>query len=260
VLNQPIDVLGGSREDIYAFTHALIYLRDFNIRPHRLPRARSVILAEAEAALARCFDKDDYDPGAEVLMAWPLTGTSWSVAAAFGFRVIARLEDKNGYLPSSSTQPPRPSEGEARHDDWLAGAYHTIYVMGLLCAAALHPGRAPPTAISPSAVPHRGVAASILQFLDADGKPPFWRQEVDEISPAERDALAGFLLNIALYRKVRQREFGAVHELLRIGYRTGLADTPTSSQCAELLERVAIFEHITGISGADVKKLQPMPV
>ena len=33
VLNQPIDVLGGSREDIYAFTHALMYVRDFNIRP-----------------------------------------------------------------------------------------------------------------------------------------------------------------------------------------------------------------------------------
>jgi hypothetical protein len=33
VLNQPIDVLGGSREDIYAFTHALMYFRDFNSAP-----------------------------------------------------------------------------------------------------------------------------------------------------------------------------------------------------------------------------------
>jgi hypothetical protein len=261
VLNQPIDVLGGGREDIYAFTHALMYFRDFNIRPRRLPRARSVILAEAEAALARCLDAEDYDLSGEVLMAWPLTGASWSVAAAFGFRVLAGVEDKNGNLPAPGTQPQRLDrlEGEARGDYWLATAYHTIYVMGLLCAAALHPGRAPPRGIARRSAAGRGTADTILQFLDSDDRSPHWRQQIDEISPSERDALAGFLLNIALYRKVRRREFGAVLELLRIGFGLGLADTPASSQCAELLERLAVFEHITGISRADVTR-QPMPI
>jgi hypothetical protein len=261
VLNQPIDLLGGGREDVYAFTHALMYVRDFNIRPRRLPRARSVILAEAEAALARCLDEDDYDLGGEVLMAWPLTGASWSVAAAFGFRILARVEDNNGHLPGPSTQPQRLDRlaAEARSDCWLASAYHTIYVMGLLCAAALHPGRAPPRRIARRATAHRGVADTILRFLDSDGRSPHWRQQIDEIPFAERDALAGFVLNIALYRKVRRREFGAALELLRIGYKSGLADTPASSQCAELLERLAALERLTGLSRADVKR-QPMPI
>ena len=256
VLNQPIDVLGGSREDIYAFTHALMYVRDFNIRPRRLPRARSVILAEAEAVFARCLDEDDYDLGGEVLMAWPLTGASWNEAAAFGFRVLARVEEKTGHLPAPSTQQQRLDklEGEARHDYWLATAYHTIYVMGLLCAAALYPGRAPPVRIPRQAAPPRGAADMILRFLDADGRSPHWRQLFDEIPPSERDALARFLLNIALCRKVRRREFGAVHELLRIGYASGLADIPAASQCAEMLERLAMFEHISGVSRADLKQ------
>jgi hypothetical protein len=254
VLNRPIDVLGGSREDIYAFTHALMYFRDFNIRPRRLPRARSVVLAEAEAALARCLEEQDYDLGGEVLMAWPLTGASWSATATFGFRVLARVEDDHGYLPAPGMQPRRLDAREEEGDRWLANAYHTIYVMGLLCAAALHPGRAPPRRIPRRAPSDRGTADAILRFLDSDGRSPRWRHEIDASSPAEREALAGFLLNIALYRKVRRREFGAVLELLRIGDRSGLADTPASSQCAELLERLAVFEHLTGDSRADVKQ------
>ena len=255
VLNQPIDVLGGNRDDLYAFTHALMYFRDFNISPRRLPRARSVILAEAEAALARCLDEQDYDLGGEVLMAWPLTGPIWSSAAAFGFRVLARAEDEHGYLPAPGTPAGQPV---ARDDDrWLAGAYHTIYVMGLLCAAALHPGRAPPRRVFGRAS-QRGAADAILRHLDSDSPSPRWRRDIEGCSPAEREQLAGFLLNIALYRKVRRREFGVVLELLRIGYETGLADTPASSQCAELLERLAIFEKLTGVSHADVKQLEPL--
>jgi hypothetical protein len=260
VLNQPIDLFGGNREDIYAFTHALMYFRDFNIRPRRLPRARSVILAEAEAALARCLDEEDYDLGGEVLVAWPLTGPSWSLAAAFGFRVLARVEDAHGYLPAPSTQKQRLDKltGQAHTDYWLATAYHTIYVMGLLCAAALHPRRAPPLQMAPRAAANRGAADAILQHLDCDGRSVQWRQEIDETTPPEREVLAGFLLNIALYRKVRRRDFGAVIELLRIGYRSGLADSPASSQCAELLERLATLESITGLSRADLAR-QPTP-
>lgn len=256
VLHRPIDLLGGGREDIYAFTHALMYVRDFNIRPCRLPRARAVILAEAEAALARCLDEDDYDLGGEVLMAWPLTGTSWSAGAAFGFRVLAHVEDKNGHLPAPSTRPERLDklEGDARTDYWLATAYHTVYVMGLLCAAALHPERAPPAGIPARSAPPGEAVATILGFLDTDDRSPRWRHEFDRLSPREREALAGFLLNIALYRKVRRREFGAVLELLGAGYALGLADTPAASQSAEMLERLAIFERITGMSGSDIKR------
>ena len=61
VLNRSMDLLNGSREDIYAFTHALMYVTGFNVSPGRLPRRKTVILADAEAALARCLDEQDYD-------------------------------------------------------------------------------------------------------------------------------------------------------------------------------------------------------
>src|SRR6266566_4615138 len=128
-LNLPMDLLNGSREDVYAFTHSLMYVSDRNIRPRRLPRQRTAILAEAEAALARCLDEQDYDLGGEVLLAWPLTGKSWSPTATFGFRVLARVEDVVGFLPSPATRMQRLNNlrGDERAGYLLATAYHTAY-------------------------------------------------------------------------------------------------------------------------------------
>jgi hypothetical protein len=246
VLNFPMDLLDGSRDDVYAFTHALMYATDFNISPRRLPRPRSEILAEAEAALARCIDEEDYDLGGEVLLAWPLTGKSWSAAAALGFRILTRVEDEAGFLPAPITRLQRLNalEGDRRTDYLFATAYHTIYVMGLLCAAALQTGRTPPSKI-PAGTAARGSSTPILHMLDADGQRPHWRAEFDQLTNAERDALAGFLMNIALRRKTRQRDFGAVARLLREGHAMGLTDTPAASQAAEMLERIAIFAEST---------------
>ena len=255
VLNRSMDLLSGGKDEAYAFTHALMYVRDFNIRPRRLPRARALILAEAEAALARCLDEEDYDLGGEVLMAWPLTGAPWSAGAAFGFRVLARAEDDNGILPAPGA--PRRLEapaGEAHADYRLANGYHTAYVMGLLCAAALHPGRAPTAALPLRVTAARGAADTMLRFLDGDGRSPDWRQDLDRLQPLEREALAGFLFNIALRRKVSRREFDAVRELLGVGYALGLADMPAASQTAEMLERLATFKAITGKSSAEAEQ------
>ena len=248
VLKRPLDLLGAGRNEAYAFTHALMYLRDFNIRPRRLPRARALILAEAEAALARCLDEENYDLGGEMLMAWPLTGAPWSAGAAFAFRVLARAEDKNGVLPAPGP-PPQPAkelQGDARTDYLLATSYHTAYVMGLLCCAALHPGRAPPMKLAASSAPNKDAAGAVLRMLDADGRRPHWRHELDDISPREREALAGFLLSIALCRKIRSRAFAEAHEILRVGYALGLANGPAASQAAEMLERLATFDRISG--------------
>jgi hypothetical protein len=241
-LRQPLDLLSSSRDDIYAFTHALMYLRDFNIHPRGLPRRRALILAEAESLLARCLDEQDYDLGAEVLLAWPLTGKSWSATAAFGFRTLAHVEDRAGFLPAPITRLQRLSEleGDSRTKYLLATAYHTAYVMGLLCATALQHGRMPPAEI-PIGTSAPGSASLILQLLDSDGRRVHWQDEFDQLSSAQQDAISGFLLSIALRRKVRKREFGAVYKLLEVGHALGLADMPVSIQGAELLERVATF-------------------
>jgi hypothetical protein len=241
VLSGSMDLLSGNRLDVYAFTHALMYLTDFAVRPQPLPRPRAVILAEAEAPLARALDAEDYDLSGELVMAWPLTGRSWSAASAFGFRVLAQVEDNAGVLPAPNTQQHRPAgpDCDNRSDHFLATAYHTAYVMGLLCAAALQPGRRPPAA------PMAGIAADgssdeLLPFLETEGRRPHWQDEFEKLPGVQRDALAGFLLNIALHRKVGQRDFGAVHELLKTGYRLGLTNSPAASQAAEMLERLAL--------------------
>jgi hypothetical protein len=242
VLNRPMDLLSGSRDDVYAFTHAVMYVRDFNIAPRRLPVARTALLEHAEAALARCLDEQDYDLGAEVLLAWPLTGKAWSPAAAFAFRVMAGVEDQAGFLPTASTRIERLNrlQGESRSAYLLATAYHTVYVMGLLCAMALQPGRTPPRAIpSQSAIP--GSARRFLEILDADGRSAHWREEFAHLTEVERDSLAGFLLNVALRRKAGQRDFSGMAKLLAEGHALGLTDTPAASQSAEMLERVAML-------------------
>lgn len=246
-LGQSMDLLNGSREDIYAFTHAIMYVTDFKVCPHRLPRPRSAILAEAEAALAFCLDEQDYDLGGEVLLAWPLTGKRWSAAAAFGFLVLARVEDKAGFLPVPSTRLERINklQGDERTDYLLATAYHTAYVMGLLCAATLDAGGPPPAKIQARGSV-RGSGKTILKFLEADGRNAHWWEELDQLNELERDAIAGLLLNMALRRKIKQREFGAVHELLKTGYALGLANNPAASQAAEMLERLATFAKIRG--------------
>jgi hypothetical protein len=85
----------------------------------------------------------DYDLGGEVLLAWPLTGKTWSPAATFGLQVLTQVEDKAGFLPSPGTRLDRLNtlQGDERTDYLLATAYHTAYVMGLLSAAALTNGK-----------------------------------------------------------------------------------------------------------------------
>jgi hypothetical protein len=240
MLCQPMDFLAGSRQDIYAFTHSLMYISDLNIRPWRLPRPRSTILADAEAALARCLDDQDYDLAGELLLTWPLTGTSWGASAAFGFRVLAHVEDRAGFLPSPSTRPDRVKtlQGEDRTKYLLATAYHTAYVMGLLCAVTLQPRRAPPKAIK-GAKGASGISQVILAKLDEDRQRPHWREEFDQLSPPQRDSLATMLVTIGLRRSVVQQDFGRLHEFLQLGHMANLTNTPAASQAAELLARLA---------------------
>jgi hypothetical protein len=242
VLGRPMDLLGGSREDLYAFTHALMYVRDFNVRAQSLPRPRRAILAEADAALARCLDDDDYDLAGEILLAWPLTGTSWSAGAAFAFHVLAQVEDEAGFLPAPSTRLDRLNalEGSARQDYFLATAYHTVFVMGLLCATALQPGRLPPAEIPPGRCT-RHAANPFLEQLHAHGRHTRWSRDFDALSGPRRDTLAGFLLNVALSRSVKARDFASLHALLAKAHELGLADSPSASQAAELLDRMATF-------------------
>lgn len=246
ILNHPMDLLNATRDDIYAFTHALMYVTDFNLNPAPLPRSRHVILEEAEAQLALCLDEEDYDLAAEVVMSWPLTGKTWSAAAAFAFRVLAHVEDKAGFLPTPSTRISeiKALEGNKRTQYLAATAYHTAYVMGLVCAASLQPGHTPPASI-PSDDVRPGTAKQLLGLLDGDGQLPHWHDEFQQLTEAEADALAGFLLNIALRRRVARRDFEGIRALLKVAYDLDLANTSSMRQAAEMLYRLAAYINIS---------------
>jgi hypothetical protein len=238
----PMDLFASTDEDLYAFTHAVMYVTGLQLNAVTLPRTRAVILSEAEAALARCLDAQDYDLAGEILLAWPLTGKIWSPAACFAFRVLADVEDKAGFLPTPSTRVSelKAREGSERTLYLVASAYHTAYVMGLLCAAALQPGCLPPANIP---IPRRvvGCGPQLLPLLSDVQAVPHWRETFDKLPPRQADALAGFLFNIALQRRAARRDFSGLEALLRFGYQHALAATPAASQAAEMLERVALY-------------------
>ncbi len=241
-LRRPIDLLHGRREDVYCFTHALMYIRDFNLYPRPLPRGRDELLAEAEGMLARALDEQDYDLAGEILLAWPLTGEAWSPAAAFAFRVLCRVEREAGFLPAPATRLDRIRELDPglRRKYFHATAYHTVYVMGLLCAAALAPDRRPPVAI-PKVPVRAGAFDAVFNCFDPDDRKAHWQQEMDELTPAERESLAEFLLAIALHREFGKRDFAAMQRLLAVGHALSIVSTPVASQAAEMMVRVSQF-------------------
>ena len=238
VLNHPLDLMWGARDDAYAHTHALMYATDFGYASRTLPRPRPQVLAESSALLARSLLLEDYDLTAEVLMAWPLTGASWTPAAAFGFRTLAELEDTVGFLPAKHGTPEKflALTGHERTKYALAAAYHTAFVMGMLCALGLRPEHAPPATIDgPSA---SDVLIDALSDSIEEVETP-WRQTFRRLAREERCALAPFLLDLALLDRGRRHDYAAVARLLGLAVQHDLADTPLCAQSAELLGRVA---------------------
>ena len=239
ILGRSMSVFTATRDDIYTFTHAIMYLTDLGERRVRLPRSRAETIASAEAALARCLDQQDYDLCGELLLTWPYLGERWSALATFAFRVLARVEDEAGFLPAPLTRLDRyySLSGDERSHYAMATVYHTVYVMGLVCAAALRPGKAPPLKILHS---RRSRGAEVLiEFIDSDDSHPHWRDNMSKLDRRERESLAPMLLTIALGRAVERRDFQRVRTLLECSLKFGLVTHPAPRQAAGLLRRLA---------------------
>jgi len=232
-------VLLGSRDDLYALTHALIYATDFGATLPRLPRAAAAIAAECDSALAGVLDDDDFDLAAELLLAQPYLRRRWSPAAAFGFSVLAAVEDRVGVLPSLSldragVERQAPADREAYV---AAVAYHTAYVMGLLCTAIL---RAPHRPFAPrqarAAAP---LAERLMAELAAGPRRLQWVAVAQALTPRARAPLTGLLLDMALRRAARALDLARVRALLVDGLEARVPPTPLRLQAAELLGRLA---------------------
>ena len=238
VMNFSLDLLWGSREDAYAYTHTFMYMTDFGHQLRPLPRARSQVLEESTGLLARSFLVEDFDLAAEVLMIWPLTAAAWTPAATFGLRVLAELEDRVGFLPAGNGTPEKFGrlEGSERTKYALAASYHTAYVMGMLCALSLRPGRAPPSKIVGPLAPAT-LVEELLGMIPAADTP--WQLTFRKLDAGEQRALAPFLLDIALLASVRSHDFSGAAGLLGMAAKHGIADTLVCAQSAELLRRIS---------------------
>lgn len=239
VLGHPLDLFWGSRDDAYAYTHTCMYFTDFGRHPRPLPRTRVELVAESTALLLRSLLMEDFDLAAEVLMTWPLLAADWTPAAAFGFRVLAELEDRTGYLPAGNGIPGKFHHlaGAERTRYALAAAYHTAYVMGMLCALVAGPGRSPPPAIAGPPAP-ASLIETLSNMLPVTDTP--WQITFRNLQPTEQRALAPALLHLALQAKIRRHDLAGTAGLLDIAARYGMADTPVCAQAAELLQRMAV--------------------
>ena len=248
MLGRPLDALSASRDDLYAFTHALLYATDLGLAPGRVRQPKRPLLADTEAALARCLDFDDFDLAGELLLAWPLLGARWSRTASFAFRALARVEDQVGFLPAPITRLDRYRglvDAGDRSRYALATAYHTAYVMGLLCAAVLSArGSAPATGWDR---PRGRKAPDLRRLLDllaqlplrADGTQPQWTADFDRLSPHEQLGLGPFLATVLLQRAARSGDLALVHRTLETISRCGYVSGPAARQAAQLLQRAA---------------------
>jgi hypothetical protein len=239
VLNHPIDLFWGTREDAYAHTHTFMYFLDFGYSRRPLPRPQLQILGESSGLLARSLLLEDFDLTAEVLMAWPFTAAPWTPAANFGFRVLTDFEDRLGYLSAGNGVPEKfyRLTGTERTKYALATTYHTVYVMGMLCALALRPGNAPANQISGKLAP-AGLIDELFSMIPSADTP--WQHTFGQLEPVERRALGPFLLDMALLRSGRIHDFSALGRLLNIAVQHGLANTPLCAQAVELLQRIAV--------------------
>jgi hypothetical protein len=241
LLGLGLDALASTRDDVYAFTHAVMYLTDFGARRSRLPRTWAAIEADAVASLAFSLDAQDYDLSGEVLLTWPMLRRAWTPAATFGMHLLAQVEDEAGFLPPPGITTDhylRLSNAE-RSTVVLADVYHTACVMGLLSTAALRERCAPPATIAETGQ-FQGASEAILELVDrsADARPAaHWRGFARTLSPGQRDALSPLFLAICLRRGATTLNLPIVRDALRVAARHGLLDAPAPRQALQLLDR-----------------------
>lgn len=208
------------------------------------------------SALAGALDDDDFDLAGELLLAWPFLQADWDPCASFAFRVLTRVEDEVGVLPSLALDRTgyEQQPAESRSQYVAAVTYHTAYVMGLLCSVLLqHRGR--PKRPPPVSIGSASLAEELLAGLAAEGRRAQWLQDFEALAHATQAAYAPFLLDIALRRAMRRIDFGAARRLLQRAIEAGVVLSPLCLQVAGILRRLADLSELT-IKATSTSKAQ----
>jgi hypothetical protein len=234
----PLDVLGASTVDLYVFTHVVLYATDMGRRRVSWPRSVEEIAAEAQCALAAALDADNFDLAAELLWIWPMLGLPWNAAATFAFQVLASAQDEHGFLPGPEYAS--LASGTLDDDVVLRTSYHANIAMGILCAVALLPGRAPAQCL-PEAPLDAHAVDNLLRLLLPSTRSPRWLALHAALEPARRAALAPFVLSIVLRRAAAANDIERVRSGLQAALEGGWAEGPGVRQALALLRRVTLL-------------------
>ena len=242
---RPLDALGSTTPDLYAFTHVVLYASDMGRARIALPRTASEIVADAEAGLAAAIDAENFDLAAELLWTWPMLGLPWSPAAIFCFGLLADVQDRHGFLPGPGYSARHCADlpEDEREDYVLQTSYHANFVMGFLCLAALQSGLSPP-----DAVPSKGLSAramvSIMPLLDANARNAGWHGRFMQLDAGCRGSLVEFVLTIALRRARAAHDLDLVRDGLSVALRCGLTGGPAVRQSLDLLRRAMLLGQV----------------
>jgi hypothetical protein len=239
-LGKPLDALKASRADIYAFTHSVLYASDMGRQKLASARRRRDIEADALVALGFALDAQDCDLTVEVLWIWPMLGLRWHPAAFFALQGLIGMQDSLGFLPGIGFDAQRVvgMSPEQRERHVRATCYHTVYVMGFLCAVALRQDRLPH--LAPRRTKRgtsRGAGAAMLDLLQSDKHQPEWCARMAEQSAELQDAAAPLLLSVLLRRAAEASDLAHLRLALNAALQRGLASGPAPVQAAALLRR-----------------------
>jgi hypothetical protein len=245
---RPLDALGCRTEDLYAFTHVVLYASDMGRRLCRWPRPLKEIANDANIALAAAIDADNFDLAAELIWTWPMLCLPWSHPATFNFGVLAEIQDAHGFLPGPGYSV-RDCEGlpkDLRHEYVLRTSYHATLVMGLVCATALHARHLPPRDVHPVAE-SGGTVDIIVRLLGNQSHEPRWWSAFFQLDARRREALAEFVLSIALRRARASHDLELIREGLRVALHCDLVDGSSVRQAVALLRRATMLGQMSAL-------------
>ncbi len=241
---RPLDALGASTHDLYAFTHVLLYMSDMGQRSQQWPRSLKEIEGDAEAALAAAVDADNFDLAAELLWTWPMLRLPWSPAATFSFGLLTAIQDELGFLPGPGyealdcTGLPR----DLQEEYILRTSYHATVVMGFLCASSLRETLALPATDKP--LPELiGAIDKILALLQNPDRQPRWQNAIAYLDSHHRESLTEFVLSIALRRARTFHDLELLQECLDIALQCNLVEGTSVQQGFALLRRSTLLGH-----------------
>lgn len=239
-LNQSPDLFSESTDDVYATTHAAMYV--FFDGQASVHLDTDALIGYLESWLVIYMDQQDYDIAGELLQAWALTGRPLSHVALFSLKCLVEIESRVGFLPAPNLDLSmiEGREQNERRTYIYSVNYHTAFVMGLLCGSLFKQHENLIAATDDRSF-HPELQAMLKEDLQT-GKPAHWMEYYKPLEDHQKQNLLPWLYQVVLVRKIRGYQYEAVSKLLDRIKGTGLESLMITKQAQELLDRIGLVE------------------